>query len=370
MPRNGKLVRITLAARCGCGSSQRSAVTTAGAASAKSTSATLSAAPAARSSRRSCTKWAGPGPAAAGASQLNYSAVGSGGGVAAITNKHGRLRRERRAALATVQPDLQRAAFRSRGRSRRPSVFYNLPRLQELLHMTGSVLAKIYMGKITNWNDPAIKKLNQGKNLPSTRSRSSTALTARARRTTSPTTSRMRRTPGRAQVGTGTAVDWPTGDGRAAAAPASPVSSGRRPARSATPTSYYARQEPPAVLFKMKNRSGRFVRPVLAKAIARLRRSSTRTPRRTARSRSSIRPRARSTGTPTRSHLHVRRLSQKSSARSRRAPEARQLGDHEGTEVRAEAASSSRSRKPIVKYDKKADQEDPLVVGENRPSQS
>ena len=33
--------------------------------------------------------------------------------------------------------------------------------------MTGAVLAKIYLGKITNWNDPAIKKLNKGKNLPS-----------------------------------------------------------------------------------------------------------------------------------------------------------------------------------------------------------
>ena len=32
--------------------------------------------------------------------------------------------------------------------------------------MTGPVLAKIYLGKITNWNDPAIKKLNQGMNLP------------------------------------------------------------------------------------------------------------------------------------------------------------------------------------------------------------
>ena len=33
--------------------------------------------------------------------------------------------------------------------------------------MSGSVLAKIYLGKITNWNDPAIKKLNPGNNLPS-----------------------------------------------------------------------------------------------------------------------------------------------------------------------------------------------------------
>ena len=34
--------------------------------------------------------------------------------------------------------------------------------------MTGSVLAQIYMGKITKWNAPAIKKLNKGHNLPGT----------------------------------------------------------------------------------------------------------------------------------------------------------------------------------------------------------
>ena len=34
--------------------------------------------------------------------------------------------------------------------------------------MTGSVLAQIYLGKITKWNDPAIKKLNKGTNLPDT----------------------------------------------------------------------------------------------------------------------------------------------------------------------------------------------------------
>ena len=43
---------------------------------------------------------------------------------------------------------------------------YNLPGVNNL-KIDGSVLAKIYSGKITTWNDPAIKALNPGAALPS-----------------------------------------------------------------------------------------------------------------------------------------------------------------------------------------------------------
>ena len=43
---------------------------------------------------------------------------------------------------------------------------YNLPGIKNL-KLDGTVLAEIYNGKITNWNDPAIKALNPGVNLPS-----------------------------------------------------------------------------------------------------------------------------------------------------------------------------------------------------------
>ena len=35
------------------------------------------------------------------------------------------------------------------------------------LHITGPVLARIYLGQITSWDDPAIKALNPGISLPS-----------------------------------------------------------------------------------------------------------------------------------------------------------------------------------------------------------
>lgn len=46
-------------------------------------------------------------------------------------------------------------------------VFFNLPGISSL-NLSGNVLAQIYMGKITKWNDTAIAKLNSGVTLPST----------------------------------------------------------------------------------------------------------------------------------------------------------------------------------------------------------
>ena len=43
---------------------------------------------------------------------------------------------------------------------------YNIPGFDGELHFTGPVLADIFLGKITRWNDPAIKNLNPNANLP------------------------------------------------------------------------------------------------------------------------------------------------------------------------------------------------------------
>lgn len=47
-------------------------------------------------------------------------------------------------------------------------ITYNLPGVKAHLKFNGTVLAGIYSGKITKWNDPAIAKLNPGVTLPST----------------------------------------------------------------------------------------------------------------------------------------------------------------------------------------------------------
>src|SRR5487761_53253 len=46
-------------------------------------------------------------------------------------------------------------------------VVYNLPGVRAgQLIVSGPLIADIFMGKITRWNDPAIRKLNPGLNLP------------------------------------------------------------------------------------------------------------------------------------------------------------------------------------------------------------
>jgi phosphate transport system substrate-binding protein len=99
--------------------------------------------------------------------QIAYSPVGSGAGIAAITARQVDFG----ASDAPLSPD----QFSScNGCVQVPwalsatSVIYNLPGVPNNLHMTGAVLAQIYLGWIKKWNDKAIQTLNRGVNLPDT----------------------------------------------------------------------------------------------------------------------------------------------------------------------------------------------------------
>jgi phosphate transport system substrate-binding protein len=99
---------------------------------------------------------------------VNYNPIGSGGGIAAISN--------RSVDFGTSDAPLTADQFAGcHGCAQIPwalsatSVAYNLSGAVPHLRMSGSVLARIFLGKITSWNDPAIKKLNPGKTLPSER---------------------------------------------------------------------------------------------------------------------------------------------------------------------------------------------------------
>ena len=112
-------------------------------------------------------QWAQDYPAKTGTS-IQYSPIGSGGGISAITNRQVDFG----ASDAPLSPD-QFAACK--GCVQIPwalsatSIAYNLPGIKNDLHMTGQVLASIYLGKVTQWNDPQIRALNKGVSLPSTK---------------------------------------------------------------------------------------------------------------------------------------------------------------------------------------------------------
>jgi phosphate transport system substrate-binding protein len=162
MPRNGKLVRITLALAAAVAIGAL-AVTSAGAAG-KRSNATLSGAGSSLIA-----------PAVAVWSQLyagssiQYSAVGSGQGIKNISSRIVDFG-------ASDAPMTKPQGSACNGCAQIPwaltatSPVVNIPGVgPHQLKLTGGVLAGIYLGKITKWNDPAIKKLNKGLHLPNLR---------------------------------------------------------------------------------------------------------------------------------------------------------------------------------------------------------
>ena len=144
--------------------------------------------------------------------KVTYGPIGSGGGINAITNRTVDFG----ASDAPLTPD-QFAACKSCVQIpwalSATSIAYRGDALPNHIHLTGKVLGDIFLGKIKNWNDPAIKKLNGGKSLPSL------AITVIHRSDNSGTTYNLTdylnhvSPQWRAGPGKGVAVDWPTGVG-------------------------------------------------------------------------------------------------------------------------------------------------------------
>lgn len=197
--------------------------------------------------------------------ELHYSPIGSGGGIASITARTVDFG----ASDAPLSPD-QFAACK--GCIQIPwalsatSVFYNLDGVKNLLHMDGPTLAKIFLGQITSWNDPAIAKLNPGVSLPNLR------ITVVHRSDGSGTTYNFTDylssvSPAwKKRVGVGTSVNWPVGSaGRGSSGVAALVS--ETPGAIGYADVAYALQNH-LKYFAIKNRSGKFTVPALRNILA------------------------------------------------------------------------------------------------------
>jgi phosphate transport system substrate-binding protein len=97
---------------------------------------------------------------------INYQSIGSGGGIRMLTQRTVDLG----ASDAPMTDDqLKHAPAKI---LHFPSVMgavviaYNVPEVKSSLKLTGPVVADIFMGKVTKWNDPVIAKLNPGVSLP------------------------------------------------------------------------------------------------------------------------------------------------------------------------------------------------------------
>jgi len=145
--------------------------------------------------------------------EVNYQSVGSGAGIRQLTNQtvffgasDGPMTNEQLQAapgkifhfptvLGAVVP------------------VYNIPGVKAELKFTGTLLADIFLGKVTKWNDPAIAKVNEGVSLPAS------DITVVHRSDGSGTTYIWVDYLGKVspewktKVGIATSVNWPTGVG-------------------------------------------------------------------------------------------------------------------------------------------------------------
>jgi phosphate transport system substrate-binding protein len=96
---------------------------------------------------------------------LQYSAVGSGAGIAAITNRQVDFGASD-APLSPAQAQACNGCVQIPWALAGTAVAYNVPGAPVHLHLDGVTISKIFLGQITNWNDPAIGALNKGANLP------------------------------------------------------------------------------------------------------------------------------------------------------------------------------------------------------------
>ena len=164
------------------------------------------------------SKWAAEYNKAKGV-EVNYQALGSGAGIKAMTEKNANFGCS---DVPMNDADLKKAKDIGGDVVHIPLAMgavvpaYNLDGVTEPLIFTGPVLADIYLGKITKWNDKALQDLNPGVNLPDKnigvvhRSDGSgtTAIFADYLAKVSPEWKK--------DVGVGTSLKWPAGVGEGA----------------------------------------------------------------------------------------------------------------------------------------------------------
>jgi len=157
------------------------------------------------------SKWAADYNKATGV-KINYQSVGSGAGIRQIEAKT--------VDFGASDAPLSDDDLKAKGLVQFPTVIGGVVPVINIkgltpgqLKLTGTVLADIYLGKITHWNDAAIKSLNPGLTLPD----SPIAVVRRADGSGTSfifTNYLSKVSPEwKSKVGEGTAVNWPTGAG-------------------------------------------------------------------------------------------------------------------------------------------------------------
>jgi phosphate transport system substrate-binding protein len=100
---------------------------------------------------------------------VDYSSIGSGGGIAQFTAKTVDFGAS---DVPMTKAELQAAMDANGAVVQLPdtlggiAIAYNVPGVSKHIKMTPAVLANIFLGKVTNWNDPSIAAVNAGVTFP------------------------------------------------------------------------------------------------------------------------------------------------------------------------------------------------------------
>jgi phosphate transport system substrate-binding protein len=98
--------------------------------------------------------------------QVNYQSIGSGGGVQQFTAKTVDFGASDAFLTDNETAKVKGQVFHLPTVIGSEPIVYNVPGVESGLKLTGPVLADIYLGKITKWNDAAIADINPGVTLP------------------------------------------------------------------------------------------------------------------------------------------------------------------------------------------------------------
>ena len=101
-----------------------------------------------------------------GGASINYQANGSGGGIKALIDKTVDFAGSDAPMNADEINNAKAPVIHLPAVIGTVCVAYNVPGVETGLHLTGPVIADIFLTKIKKWNDPQIKSLNPNVNLP------------------------------------------------------------------------------------------------------------------------------------------------------------------------------------------------------------
>jgi len=100
--------------------------------------------------------------------KVNYQSIGSGGGIQQLTSKTVDFGASDAPLNGKQDSALSAPAVHIPITAGAVVLSYNLPDLKDTLKLTPDVVAKIFLGQIKKWNDPAIAAANAGVKLPAT----------------------------------------------------------------------------------------------------------------------------------------------------------------------------------------------------------